>query len=106
MLFYFISIVHLAMLAGVLFSIILPDKRIWPPPHRHSWKFLLTWLIFFGAVALTIVLTIFTWNTWWIPFKIRYFVGLPIALIGGLFAFWGIAVLGLNNTSGKATSTM
>ena len=25
------------LLAGVLWSIAVPDKRIWPPPCRRSW---------------------------------------------------------------------
>ena len=29
-------------LVGMLWSIFVPDKRIWPPPGRRSWQWVLT----------------------------------------------------------------
>jgi len=89
------------MLAGIVYSIVRPVKRIWPPPQKQSWQFAGTWFLFYAAVLLTATLALLTWDTWLISPEIRYFIGIPASLIGGVFASWGIASLGIKNTSGS-----
>jgi protein-S-isoprenylcysteine O-methyltransferase Ste14 len=101
--FFYTNIsVHYAMLVGVIFSIAYPSKRIWPPLKKWSWQYIVTWFLFYAAVTLTIILAFLTWDTWIISSEIRYFIGIPASLIGGVLVSWGIATLGIENTSGSA----
>lgn len=101
LLFHLNIVFHYTMLAGVVYSIAYPAKRIWPPPRKQSWQFLGTWLLFYAAVLITTVLIFLTWNSWIIPPKIRYYIGFPVSLVGGALVSWGIITLGLKNTSGS-----
>ncbi len=89
-----------AMLIGVVWSIVQPRRRIWPPPGRRSWQFILTWagfgLVFAGNAALIVL----DWNTGPIRSPLRLLLGLPLSLIGGLLATWGVATLGSGNSLG------
>ena len=98
--FYSDLLVNYAMLAGVLYSIAFPSRRIWPPPQKGSWQYVTTWALFFTAIALNAILAFRTWSSWCIPMEIRLFVGVPVSIIGGTLVTWGIATLGLTNTYG------
>ncbi len=87
-------------LAGVLWSISVPDKRIWPPPGRPSWQWVLTWTCYSAVCGLNVALLFLDWNAWRFPSDLRFVAGIPLALLGGLIAGWGIVNLGGNNTAG------
>jgi len=95
-------IVHYLMLGSIVFSIIQPTSRIWPPPKQQSWQFYGTWILFYSGAVLTTVLALFTWNTWIVSSEIRFLIGVPLALLGGAFVSWGIFSLGIKNTHGTA----
>jgi protein-S-isoprenylcysteine O-methyltransferase Ste14 len=40
------------------------------------------------------------WNNWIISKPFRFFVGIPVIIIGSLLVSWGFATLGIKNTSG------
>ena len=93
-------IANYCMLFGVIWSIVKPEQRIWPPPKKWSWQYTTTWVIFYIAIILNVLLLFLDWNTWIIPNEIRFFIGIPIILIGTLFVSWGILTLGIKNTYG------
>jgi protein-S-isoprenylcysteine O-methyltransferase Ste14 len=93
--------VLLGLLVGTIWSAVYPSRRIWPPPGKKSWQYLLTWVGFSLACALNIPLYILDWNTWLFDSLLRLIVGVPLVLLGGLLACWGIATLGVKNTSGQ-----
>lgn len=99
-LFYSNILANYVMLAGVIYSIVYPAKRIWPPPHKRSWQYTATWLLFYATIILDLVLSYLTWNTWCISFEIRLFLGVPVSMVGGMLVTWGIYTLGLSNTYG------
>ena len=47
------------LLASLVLSIASPEKRVWPPPGRRSWRFWFTWgftlLALGGAVLLGLI---------------------------------------------------
>jgi len=88
------------LLFGLAWSIVLPVKRIWPPPRKRSWQYLAAWGLFYVAFASNILLLVLDWNTWVIPYEIRFFVGVPVTIIGALLVMWGIVTLGIKNTYG------
>lgn len=60
----------------------------------------MTWICFTLAFAISTLLLVLDWNTWVISSNLRFIIGIPATLIGALLVSWGIATLGLQNTSG------
>ena len=90
----------IALLAGVLRSMLVPDKRIWPPPPRHFWQWVLTCTCCSAVYGLNLALLFLDWNAWRFPSYIRFVTGIPLTLLGGLIVVWGITTLGRKNTFG------
>ena len=90
----------IVLLAGVLRSILVPDKRIWPPPRRRSWQWVLTCTCCSAVYGLNLALLFLDWNAWRFPSYIRFVTGIPLTLLGGLIVVWGIITLGRKNTFG------
>ena len=88
------------MLVGIVWSVVCPDRRLWPPPGRHSWQYVVTWTCFCVAIGLNGCLLFLDWNSWFFAGNLRFLLGFPLALLGGLLAIWGIATIGWRNSSG------
>ena len=93
-------IIIFVLLTTIVWSVARPDRRIWPPPGRRSWQYALTWIGWCAAIALNACLLFLDWNTWILAGALRFLVGIPPALLGGLLAFWGIATIGWTNSTG------
>ena len=87
-------------LPGTVWSVALPKKRIWPPPHQRSWQHVLTWVGFYSVLGLNTALLFLDWNSWVFRSDLRFLLGIPVALLGGFLAAWGVVTLGVMNTSG------
>ena len=96
-------VVIFLMLAGIVWSVVRPDRRIriWPPPGPRSWQYVLTWTGFFAAVGLNACLLLLDWNSWVFTGDLRFLLGIPLALLGGLLAIWGAVTIGWKNSSGE-----
>ena len=92
--------IPIVLLAGVLWSIWVPDKRIWPPPRRCSWQWVLTWACFSAVCGLNVALLFLDWNAWRFPSSLRFAAGIRVVLLGGLIAVWGVITLGWKNSAG------
>ena len=88
------------LLAGAVWSVAFPAKRAWPPPQRRSWQYLLTWAFFDVVIVSNAALIFLDWNSWVFPSPLRFIVGVPLALLGGMLAVWGMLTVGWKNTSG------
>ena len=88
------------LLAGIVWSVVRPDRRIWPPPGRRSWQYVVTWVGFFAACGLNACLLFLDWNSWVFAGNLRFLLAIPLALLGGLLAIWGVATIGLKNSWG------
>lgn len=88
------------LLVTVVWSVVRPDRRIWPPPGRRSWQYLLTWIGWCVAIAINACLLFLDWNSGTFGGGLRFVLGIPLALLGGLLAFWGIATIGWTNSTG------
>ena len=95
-------IILMVLLSGTVWSVVIPEKRIWPPPARASWQYWTVWLLFTAVFVMSAVLMVFDWNSWIFTSQVRLIVGLPLAILGGSLTVWGIRTLGIVNTSGLA----
>ncbi len=94
--------IHYAYLGVILWSIVFPEKRIWPPLKKWSWQFLLSWLLFFGAVSADVAMMVIDRSAFLPIGNERLYLSVPIVVVGVLFLGWGILTLGIERTSGVA----
>ena len=92
--------VHYALLSAMVLSVAFPKGRIWPPPKKQSWQYIIIWTLFYLALALNVSLLVLDWNTWMLSKPVRFFVGIPVIIIGSLLVSWGFTTLGIKNISG------
>ena len=93
-------VVLLIMLTGIAWSVAIPDRRIWPPPHRLSWQYSLSWACFLVVCAISAALLFLDWNSWMFQSDLRFIIGVPVTLFGGFLGAWGVVTLGVTNSSG------
>ena len=98
--FYLNLSIHYIIFGLTIWSIFFPSKRIWPPPSKQSWQYKIYWGLFYMSVILDIVLIFQEFNIWIVPDKIRYFIGVPLILIGTFVVTFAIFILGIKNTYG------
>ncbi|MBT3313407.1 MAG: DUF1295 domain-containing protein [Anaerolineae bacterium] len=94
-----VSVLYILLL-GAVWSIAFSSKRIWPPPKKQSWQYILTWVCFYLVFLLNALLIVWDWNSWIINDPIRLLIGIPVTIVGALLVTWGISTLGSRNTSG------
>jgi protein-S-isoprenylcysteine O-methyltransferase Ste14 len=88
---FWIAFVALLVLGIVLVgSIVWPERRVWPPPGRHSWQYRLVWTLIDVATLGILVVGVLDWNTFVFDHWLRLPIGAAVALGGGAFALWGI----------------
>ena len=93
-------VILIAQLAGAVWSVVVPDRRLWPPPGRGSWPHLLTWASFWTVIGINVLLLLMYWNSWVFQSPLRFIIGVPLVMLGGLLAGWGVVTVGWKNTSG------
>ncbi len=93
-------IVLLILLFGASWSVVVPGKRVWPPPGKSSWQYRVSWILFYMVFGINILLIIFDWNSGLFTSDLRWILGAPLIALGSLLLFWGIHTLGTKNTSG------
>ena len=83
----------------LLFSLLQPEHRIWPPKSEQAWGRYLTLFLFNTIAALIIALGILDWGGNSIPVWLQILGGLLWS--GGMgLAVWGMLCLGKGNTTG------
>ena len=95
----------LIILALSLLSIVTQKFQFWPPPSKSSWQYHTFWSLFRILLVGIVVLSIVDFNS--LPFfklKGRYFLGIPLAVIGFSMAWYVTFYLGWENAHGLKKS--
>jgi len=98
--FMLIIIASILLVGGLIFTIVKPKYRIWPPPNKKSWKFWITWILSTISFSGTIVLSIIDWNSFILVHWIRYPIGLTSIAVGFIIVIWGVKTLSIHSTLG------
>ncbi len=93
---------HWAYLGVILWSVVFPEKRIWPPLQKWSWKYGVVWGLFLGAFGADILMMLKDRSDLLPIGAERYFLGLPLVLVGLVFLGWGAYALGFQRSLGVA----
>lgn len=91
---------HLLLLGGTLWSVLRPDRRLWPPPGRDSWQFVATWVLFVLATGCLLGLGVADWNGLGFPARVRLAAGGALTAAGLGLALWGVGSLGVGQALG------
>ena len=98
---FYLDVLSLSiLLAGIIWSVARPAKRIWPPSGKSSWQYYLAWNLFYLVFGLNTLIIFLDWNNWIFLNPLRFLIGIPLVGVGGSLLIWGIRHLGLSNTSG------
>ena len=93
-------LILIALVAGVIWSAAVPERRIWPPPGRRSWQYRFTWGGTLAVSGISILLLLMYWNSWVFQGQLRLAVGIPLVVAGVALGLSGVATAGLRNTLG------
>lgn len=91
------------MLSILVWSIIRPDKRLWPPKEATDTVKIRVWATTVLIFAAAFVLGVLDWNRFGWPGIIRWGFGLPLVVVGNLVVWRGVHLIGMAATSGEAT---
>lgn len=91
---------HAVLIAGAAWCIAFPGRRIYPLSDKNAWYYVM-WSLFNFIFASNLVFVVLDWNSgiWTSP--LRFWIAVPVVLAGFAFLLWGIANLGVKNTSGR-----
>lgn len=92
----------LFLLGGLLWSIVLPQRRFWPPRKATLVVRLRVWLLTICIFLCAFLLGVSDWNRFNWPTIFRWGAGLPLILIGHLVVWNGVFKIGMEATSGEA----
>jgi len=100
-LFWLIITAQILATISVVFSILFPARRIWPPNELSSWKNYSMWFLFDISTIAIVILGILDWGSLALASWIRIVFGVPLSVGGIGFALWSISILGLSSTYGS-----
>ena len=95
-------VLHYGYLGIILWSVVFPAKRIWPPLQRWSWKYIVTWGLFLGAFGIDIIVMLKDKSKLLPLGNEKYYLGMPLVFVGLLFLGWGAYTLGAKRSLGVA----
>ncbi len=90
---------HAALLLGAVWCIAFPERRIYPMQSRNGWFFGM-WALFVFVFLSNPALAVVHWNTGPWADSLRFWLAVPLLLIGIGLTTWGWITLGSKNTSG------
>lgn len=100
LIFIITFVVDILLIGGLIFTVIKPKYRIWPPPSKNTWQFWLTWILTIISFSGTILLSILDWDNFILIHWSRYPIGLSLIFMGLFLAIWGVRTLSIHSTLG------
>lgn len=89
------------LLAGAVWCIAFPDRRLYPMTSRTGWYYAM-WALFGLVFVSNPVFVVLDWNTGLLTSGLRFWLAGPLVLLGAGLVCWGMATLGARRTSGLA----
>ncbi|MFX1232930.1 MAG: methyltransferase family protein [Promethearchaeota archaeon] len=88
------------LVGGLIFTLIMPKYRIWPPPSKKSWQFWISWVVTIISFVGTIILSVLDWKNFIFIHWFRYPIGISLIVIGLFILIWGVRTLSVHSTLG------
>jgi len=87
-------------LAAIVWSIVYPDRRLWPPKQYTALTPILVWVPTFTLFGTMIAAGVMEWGSWTIPAAIRYGLGGTLIFLGNLGVWSEVVKFGVDQTGG------
>lgn len=87
-------------LTAILWSIVFPERRLWPPSKYTAMTPILVWVPTFTLFGVLILLGVLGWGELSIPNWIRFGVGVSLVLIGNVVVWTEVFYFGISQTGG------
>ncbi|OGP51226.1 MAG: hypothetical protein A2Y79_14565 [Deltaproteobacteria bacterium RBG_13_43_22] len=101
-LFFWVTIIaQILATISIIFSILFPAHRIWPPDKSPSWKLYFMWFLFDISTIGIVVVGILDRGSLALPPWMQIVLGVPLSLGGIGFSLWSIIILGPSSTYGN-----
>ena len=91
---------NLLLVAGILWSIFQPERRVWPPIHSTAANKTVVWGLTCVGFGSAIALALIEWGALDFPWIIRWGLGLCLIVLGNVVVWSGVMQLGMAATSG------
>ena len=95
------GITGLYLIGALVWSIVYPARRIWPPKEATKGIKIRVWAATIAIFSATFLLGISDWNSLGWPAEIRWGVGLMLIILGNIVVWAGVMKIGLAATSGE-----
>lgn len=86
---------------SIVFSILFPAHRIWPPDNSSPWKHFFMWFLFDISTIGIAVVGILDRGSSALPPVMQLGLGVPLLVVGLGFGLWSIMILGPSSTYGN-----
>lgn len=91
-------------LGAILWSILFPAHRFWPPKRYTMMTPFIVWVPTFTLFGILIVLGIMGWGDISSPRWLRYGIGVPLILFGNIAVWMEVSHFGVAQTGGAKGS--
>ena len=98
--FAIVIVCELLLNGSLVYSILVPSARIWPPPGKESWQYRFTWSLATTALLGALVVGILDWDGFVLDDRLCFIIGGMLIALGLAFALWGVRSLGVHRSLG------
>ena len=95
------SVAGLYLLIALGWSILRPDRRVWPPKEATTGLKVRVWAATIAIFAAGFAVGLIDWNELNWPAGLRWGVGLSLIILGNLVVWSGVMNIGFDATSGE-----
>ena len=95
------SVAGLYLFVALVWSIIHPDRRVWPPKEATTGLKVRVWAATIAIFAAGFGVGLIDWNELGWPAGLRWGVGLSLIILGNIVVWSGVMSIGFDATSGE-----
>jgi protein-S-isoprenylcysteine O-methyltransferase Ste14 len=92
--------IAVATLTAIVWSIVYPERGLWPPRQYTRLTPLLVWMPTFTLFGTMIAVGVLEWGTWSIPTTIRFGLGSLLIIFGNVGVWLEVSKFGIDQTGG------
>ena len=95
------SVAALYLFVAFVWSILHPDRRVWPPKDATTGLKARVWTATIAIFAAGFAVGLIDWNELGWPVGLRWGVGLSLIILGNIVVWSGVMKIGFDATSGE-----
>jgi len=95
-------VIAFGTVAAIVWSIVYPERRLWPPKEYTTLTPILVWVPTFALFGTMIVVGVLEWGAWPIPAAVRYGLGGTLIVLGNLGVWSEVLKFGVDQTGGAS----